>query len=422
MLPLGIVFIFIAGISFLGFAINSLFSRLRITSILPLMAIGLIIGPVLNIVNVGPGSTISQLSPYVVAIAISFVLFEVGINMRLKNLGKVITDSSKFVILSQVMMGIGIGTLAHFSFGWTWVQSFIFSFAVSGPSSLMTNTLVKSLKASENIKSMLLYEGVFSDILQLIVPLVLISLFFSTGPVLLNTIGPIVFTDIFGAIALGAFSALFWLYVLNRFSETSKDYSWMLTVTMVIATYGIASQLGLSTALSIFVFGVVFANIGATRKGNGNRQSPTMSNYISTNWYVAHTKDYQREIVFFVSTFFFVYLGMLFSIGTASYEELAIAIVITVFIIVARIVSLPVMKKVLSKDPEKKKVEKRLVYFNITKGLAPAIVATDLITLGIQISGFTNTVFLVILITNLIFTIGIFAFYKPDPGAAKKKA
>ena len=41
------LFLFIAGICFLGFIVNALFDKLRITNILPLMIIGLIVGPIL---------------------------------------------------------------------------------------------------------------------------------------------------------------------------------------------------------------------------------------------------------------------------------------------------------------------------------------------------------------------------------------
>lgn len=51
MLPVGLVFIFIAGISFLGFIINALFEKVKITGILPLMVMGLLVGPVMGLIS-----------------------------------------------------------------------------------------------------------------------------------------------------------------------------------------------------------------------------------------------------------------------------------------------------------------------------------------------------------------------------------
>jgi len=45
MLEVAFVFIFFAAVAFLGFIINALFYRLKISNILPLMAIGILVGP-----------------------------------------------------------------------------------------------------------------------------------------------------------------------------------------------------------------------------------------------------------------------------------------------------------------------------------------------------------------------------------------
>ncbi|EQD28557.1 Sodium/hydrogen exchanger family protein, partial [mine drainage metagenome] len=177
MFSIGLAFIFIAGISFLGFAINALFDKIKITSVLPLMIIGLLMGPVFNLVNVGSSSIITELNPYITAIAIAFILFEIGMNMRIKTLSKVILASTQFILLTQIIIGAAVGLFVYYIMGWSWPVALIFSFAISGPSSITAPTLAKNMKAPENLRTFIVYEGVFSDILQLVVPLVLISIY-----------------------------------------------------------------------------------------------------------------------------------------------------------------------------------------------------------------------------------------------------
>ncbi|MEM0154760.1 MAG: cation:proton antiporter, partial [Methanothrix sp.] len=150
MLDYDIVFIFIAGVAFLGFILNALFDKINITSVLPLMLIGLLIGPVFHFVDTGTGSTIADLTPYVTALAVSFILFDVGINIRINKLKTVFKKATSFTFELATATGVVVGIVTflafHYTLGWTIAESFIFSFALSGPSSIIVPTLVKVIK------------------------------------------------------------------------------------------------------------------------------------------------------------------------------------------------------------------------------------------------------------------------------------
>ncbi len=71
MISANIIFIFIALIAYIGFIFSAMFSKLRITRVLPLMLVGLVVGPILGLIQSGPGSTVAALSQYKSAIAIA---------------------------------------------------------------------------------------------------------------------------------------------------------------------------------------------------------------------------------------------------------------------------------------------------------------------------------------------------------------
>ncbi len=250
-----------------------------------------------------------------------------------------------------------------------------------------------------------------TDIAELIVPIVLLDFMVNVNAVTATYIGSFVFTIIFGSLLLGVGFALFWLYIMNRFKEYSKGYTWILTLTMIIATYGIAQFLGLNGAITIFIFGFSFYNIGIHKK-TSQRSKSIIGRYFSISEEVKHVRQFQKEVVFFVSTFFFVYIGLLFSVQQASYALIGIALLMSLIIIPLRFVFLPIIKGVLSRDRQKMKIEKYLVGFDVARGLSPAIVATLPLSMGINIPNFVDIVFIVILVTNLISSIGIFASYK----------
>lgn len=420
MISVGLIFIVFAGIAFLGFVIDTLFDKIKITSILPLMLIGLIAGPVLHLVASSSSGTLGQLTPYITAIAVSFILFDVGLNMRIEDLRNVLVRATKFTFLTQASTGIVLAVAAHYLIGWTILESFIFGFAVSGPSSIIVPTLAKMVKIPKDLKTTLLYESVFTDTLQLIIPLILIDLLSGPGFVL-SYIGSFVFTVIFGSILLGFISSLFWLYLLNRFNEYSKNYSWMLTITMIIATYGLSQQLGLSSAITIFFFGLLFSNIGSFKKPAGTQIKKRLAfmDMFSLPTDIAHVKEYQREVVFFTSTFFFVYIGLLFNISGLDYMVALLALLFSVLVMIVRAGFTPILKPFMAKNPASQHVEHSVVRFDMARGLSSAIIATVPLTMGVNIPGFLDVIFLVILFTNVISSLGIFATYSPNP---KEKA
>ncbi|MCL4364805.1 MAG: cation:proton antiporter [Candidatus Marsarchaeota archaeon] len=420
MISTSLLFIFLAGIAFLGFIISIFSSKIRITKTMPLMIIGLIAGPVLGAVATGPTSTISKLSPIITSIAIAFILFDVGINMDLSKLSKVIKLSTAFTLMLAISTGIVLGVIAYLTFHWTLIESLIFGFALSGPSSIIVPTLMKSISAKSEMKTALVYESVASDSVELIIPILLLKVMLSANPTI-TLVAMMVFDAIAGSIIFGTALALLWLYLLKRFGSLGRNYGWTLTITMVIATYGLAQQFGFNGAFTIFVFSLAFANIGnlSTKiyRLTANPRSKTsipeeiMSKYFSFPD-VSYIKNYHKEIEFFTSTFFFVYIGLLFTISGISTTLIAVSVIATVIIIALRYLFFPILKKFASSDVNEFNATRAMVAFDIPRGLSPAIVATLPLALGIIIPNFLNQIFMVIFVTNLISTIGMFLVYR----------
>ncbi len=424
MIGVGLLFIFVAGIAFLGFIIGALFNKIKITKVLPLMLLGLLVGPILNLVNTSPGSTIANLVPVVSALAISFILFDVGLNINIFRLSKVMARATAFTFSLAIATGIVISIAAYFVFGWNIFESLIFGFALSGPSSAVVPTLLRSLKIKSELNDTLLYESVITDSLQLVVPILLLQFMLTSNLTVTYALSAFI-GSVFGALALGAFLAILWLYILKTFGDYSKNYGWMLTVTMVLATYGIADQLGVSTAIAIFTFGLVFSNLGMitlkVERPSEVTKTPMLRSvvnifimqYLHLGNKIHSIKDYQKEIEFFTSTFFFVYIGLLFTLNGLTILMVSIAIIVVLLMVLLRYIFMPLLHTYMSKDASDNRTMSKLISFNVARGLSPSIVATLPLAAGIIIPGFLNEMFLVVLFSNIATTLGIFAFYKP---------
>ncbi|EQD47894.1 sodium/hydrogen exchanger, partial [mine drainage metagenome] len=345
MIDVNAAFIFFSALVFFGFILNALFTKIKIANILPLMLIGLLLGPVLHVVSTSSNSIIARLTPVITATAIAFILFRVGLGIDFNSLKRVLTRATLFTFTVTAVSGIILGAIALYIFGWNVEEAFIFGFALAGPSTLILPIVVSLTKINEDLKTTLIYEAVTSDVLTLIVPLVLFEILI-TSNVGAGFVAVLVFSTIFGSIFAAVVSALLWLYILNRFKEYSKSYGWMLTIAMVVATYGFTQSIGFNGAMTVFVFGLLIANIGSRKiEVDAKHNINFLEKYFSAPEIIKDIRDYQNQIVFFVSTFFFVYLGMLFTISGASVSLVIFALLVSILILPIRYMFIPMIKE-----------------------------------------------------------------------------
>ncbi|MGI0132761.1 MAG: cation:proton antiporter [Thermoplasmata archaeon] len=425
MLDPDILFLAIAGIAFLGFAFDAIFHRLRVASILPLMLLGALL-VVSGILPAGTVGLLNSLIPYVSALTVAFILFAVGLEIRFSDLFRVLGRATAFTFGVQATSGIVIALAAFEIVHWSLLISFIFGFALSGPSSIAVPVLVRVARMPEGLRTSLLYESVVSDVLQLLVPITMIG-FLAAGTVSLASIASSLLWTVLGSAGGGALAAIVWLWLLDRLRNYAKGYTWTLTITMVLASYGIADRLGLSAAITIFVFGLILGNAQLLDFRRG-KAGPLPTNSVGLRMHdlrerlgistrgldIGHILQVQREVSFFASSFFFVYIGLLFQVGAITPSLVIVAALAAFLMLGARAIFVPILNTYYSEEPAQRRAERGLVMFNISRGLAAAVVATVPQTRGIVIPGFIDAIFLGILLSTVVSTIGIFAVYRPS--------
>ncbi|MGI0070665.1 MAG: cation:proton antiporter [Thermoplasmata archaeon] len=430
MINTDVALLLLAAIAFTGFVLDALFERIRVASVLPLMLVGVVI------VRVGllPSDTRGSLDaiiPFVSALTIAVILFSVGLEIRLSDLFRVVGRASVFTLAVQTASGVALAGLAYLAFHWEPSICFVFGFGISGPSSVAVPVLVRAARISPDLKTTLLFESVLSDVLQLIVPLTLLALL-ASGNFAPASIGEELALQILGSAAAGVALGLGWLFVLDRLREVTKGYNWTLTITMVLATYAIADLAGLSAAITIFIFGLTVGNallFDAAKRhlapsGLGlepgllsrslERVRETLG-LTTANLDVEQIQQVHREITFFAGAFFFVYLGVLFEVSALTFVLVAATIGAAVLMLGVRFLFLPILSGYLSTEPTRRRSERALISFNISRGLAAAVIATVPLSMHLVIPGFLDAMFLAILFSTVVSTIGIFALYNRTP-------
>jgi NhaP-type Na+/H+ or K+/H+ antiporter len=183
----------LAGIIILGILAQWVAWKFKIPAILPLILIGLLVGPIAAAYLSEDGSKWIEpiwngtkgLFPgdglyYFVSLAISIILFEGGLTLKrseIKNVGPVIT---KLITLGSAITFILAGFGAHYIFNLAWEISFLFSglIIVTGPT--VITPILRNIPLKKDVSTVLKWEGILIDPIGALVA-VLVFEFISVG-------------------------------------------------------------------------------------------------------------------------------------------------------------------------------------------------------------------------------------------------
>ena len=166
----------LAGIIILGIIAQWFAWKFKIPSILPLILIGLLVGPIAAtylsedgtkwiepIWNGKEGLFPGESLFHFVSLAISIILFEGGLTLKMseiKNVGPVI---SKLITLGSLVTFFGGAIAAHYIFALSWPISFLFAalIIVTGPT--VITPILRNIPLKQDVSAVLKWEGILID-------------------------------------------------------------------------------------------------------------------------------------------------------------------------------------------------------------------------------------------------------------------
>lgn len=367
-----------------GVAGEAFFKKTGIPDVAFLMILGVIIGPVLGIIQ--PEAVI-QVVPYFAALALIIIMFDGGLNLDIKHVVKTAHFSSTLAIVGFILSVVIISTAAHFALEWSWLESILLGSIVGGSSSAIVFGLVRNIKISEEIKSMLSFESALTDILATIIAFILFEAVLA-GHFDIMTLQETIGRAVIVGLVLGFGVGIPWMYVSTKFGNAQHAY--MLTLGILFVLFFLATSFGESGALTALVFGLMIGN-----KKHLARifkfKVPMITNDDPTH----------NQLTFLVRSFFFVFVGLMASFGQIEY--LVFGVLITVAVYFGRIL---ISKMTLTKRFSY--LDRAVTKSMIPRGLAAAVLATYPITLGLpNAEAYPQIIFFIILSSVVITTIGL---------------
>lgn len=381
----------LAGVVILtGFFGNIFFEKTKIPDVLLLLVIGILLGPVSGLVS---PENLHHLAEYVGSLALLVILFEGGMDLDLDKLLSEFGSASLLVLLSFSLTTMSIASYMHFIIGWDLKLGLLLGAILGCTSAAIVIPIINRLNVSQEIKTTLSVESALSDVLAVVLTISLID------AILIGQKDPVApFKAVVGsfstAIVIGGVIGIVWLKVLDLMR--GRKLAYMLTLAAILVTFGSVRVLGGSGSIAVLVIGLVL----------GNSDSFTKFLKIHVPLPVDQSIRFlHEEITFFIRTFFFVYLGMMFSFKDVNKEFMTICGIMLLIVMLLRIICTEIMVRVY---PDKKK-ERFLLTLMMPRGLASAVLATLPAAAGVKgTESFVTVTFGVIIVTNILLTIGMF--------------
>ncbi|NIM25081.1 MAG: peptidase [Nitrososphaeria archaeon] len=369
---------------FLGVAGEAFFKKTGIPDVAFLMILGVIIGPVFGIIQ---PEAVTQIVPYFAALALIIIMFDGGLNIDLKHMVKTAHFSFTLAILGFIL-SVAIAAMAvHYLLDWNWMESILLGSIVGGSSSVIVFGLVRNIRISEETKHMLSFESALTDILATIIAFILFEAIL-VGQFDLQVLEETLGRAIIVGLVLGFGVGIPWMYVSTKLGNAQHAY--MLTLGILFVLFFLANSFGESGALTALVFGLML--------GNKNHLARILKFKLPR---IEYDDPTHNQLTFLVRAFFFVFVGLMATIG--QYEYIILGIGITILIYFGRLI---VGKITLTKRFSK--LDRHVTYSMIPRGLAAAVLATYPITLGMPNAEiYPQIVFFIILSSVIITTIGL---------------
>jgi len=436
-------FVAIGGIIAIGFTATWIFERTHVPDILILILLGVLLGPValnyLGIVIV-PQGVLEVAAPYFAAVALMMILFDGGLNLPLLQVLRKIGVIGIHTGVAFVTTVFAVAYVSVIILGYDLLVGLLLGAALGGTSSAVVIGVVRALRVGEDTKVVLTLESVLTDVLCVVTVIALIELI-RGGP---GASISIVFVELaqafFVALGMSLAFGIGWLFLLRRASK--KPFAYMLTIAMLFILYGVTEAVGGSGAMASFVFGLVLGNHEELRKRFRLKSQFVVDERI---------KQFHAELSFVIRTFFFVFLGLVFTFqfgggwSVATNLPILAAIngtfilflvgVVAIFLAITgvRVLTARITAAILRRPPE----ERRVLWSLMGRGLAAAVLAS----LPFSISAFTapstpgdvyyqtfmepyqtqflNIALYIILLTVVVTTLGA-ATYARAPAVARR--
>ena len=138
-----LVILFVGLLVFLAHFLTALFEKTRVPDVLPLVALGVLIGPVAKLVT---PEAFGQVGPVFTTVALVIILFESGLGLEVASLREAMSRMLRLTVLNFIVTMLSMVLLAYAWWGLPPLPALALGAIVGGTSSAVVIPLVNKLR------------------------------------------------------------------------------------------------------------------------------------------------------------------------------------------------------------------------------------------------------------------------------------
>lgn len=303
-----IAIITIGALLFVSLFFSWVFNVFKIPDVLPLFLIGLVIGPILGLVN---SSDFESIGKIFATITLSIILFEGGLHMKIGSLFKS-AKNAVILIFTQLLATVGlVAVLGNYIFDIPYPMGVAIGTILAGTSATIIVPLIRKLDLKQSTKDLLKLESSLNNIITIVIVFAAVAAI-GSGSLEFSEIGTNLVESILYSTLLGMAAGFFWSQTFVKLRGIQN--SLFTTPAFLLVLFGAAELIGTNGAMTVLVFGITL----------GNLQDLKLSSFRffrNLNDFHLTTKEetFFSSLVFVVKTYFFVFIGMSINLTNISY-------------------------------------------------------------------------------------------------------
>jgi cell volume regulation protein A len=391
----------LAAILILGSVGGVLFSRFGIPDALCLVAAGVILGPVLKVVD---RSSLTQIAPFLGAITIIVVLFEGGSRLQLAgvirgSLRALTLALAGFLASSAIVAAAVLGAVAAgvLPADWSWQYGLLIGVILGGSSSVVVMPAVTQAHLPESVANLVATESALTDILCVVGATSVLAVMVASSD---SSSDPAVSIGVTFGVGLGAGLTGGVLSIFSARLLRSSTYAYPILLASLLGLYVLVDTWHGSGALAVLIFALLMGNLGLRLPGDG----ASLAGSLDTS-----TRLFHGQVTFIIKALFFTFMGAMLGQPSAN---MALGVAIGLLLVVARAIAVRLALKGSSLGG----AERRIVSVLVPRGLAAGVLATFPVTAGLADAQAIPEIVYAAVITTIV------AFAVTLPGARGRLA
>ncbi len=231
----------------IGVAGNFLFKRTKVPEAVFLIILGLLIGPLLHIID--PKQFI-EVAPFFAKLALIIILLDSGLALNIFTLVK---NFSKTILFSLIVLSLtifGTTSFLHFVLNWDFLNSLFIAIITAGTTSITVSYLVTRLSVKKKLKDLMMLESVISDVLLITTAIIVMEIIVSKT-ITFKSAASSIASSFAIALTIGIALAIFWVYMLGKLKS---KLGYVATLGALFILYAVVEYLKGSGAIAVLTF------------------------------------------------------------------------------------------------------------------------------------------------------------------------